>query len=219
MVQPWCGSLQVCAIEFLYWIHCHLCQNLPWRVLSNALTKVTPEVQQEAGCENLPLIFTCVGHIPWMLAHPVPCCHCPTCCMCCPAIGYTTGVLWDNWAAIPVIWSVSTHCLVTGSPLVSIVVCDLCHSDCCFLGGCWWSLWPTTWNVFAYRPTSGASNLVNFKFNPYFVFVSSTLPNYLIIYTDFWIGLLNAVDNYVTKKVCKCIECQNGLWGAHAPPC
>ena len=55
-------------------------------------------------------------------------------------------------------------------------------------------------NVFAQRPTSGASYLVNFKLRPYLRFVSSTYCMMILIYPNFWVCFLDAMEIYITKR-------------------
>ena len=58
---------------------------------------------------------------------------------------------------------------------------------------------------FAQRPTYGASNLVNFKFRPYFVTFFHVLHDYFVVYTNFWVCFLNAIDVYIARKVFECV--------------
>ena len=116
------SCIKFIIVCFRTWLKEQLCDTLTVLVLAG---------QQGDGSENLPSIFTCVGHSPCSML----CWPCPTCFLCSlflpPMIGDTTGVLCDHWVAKLVSWLASTHCTVNGSSFVCI---DVCCGGCGFGG-------------------------------------------------------------------------------------
>ena len=163
------------------------------------------------GCENPPLPITWGGQSPVKPLYQAACWHWHISCLYLPSYpcvtGDNTGVLWgwlDHWVAMVVCWSVSAFCMLccsvstggavaTTSDTVAWCGCSgMCLCSACYGGSKYWdgsfcadtwlsSQWPAIWNVFAQRPTSRASNIVNFRCNPYFRFVSSTYYTIMLL--------------------------------------
>ena len=176
------------------------------------------------SCHHLPE----VGKF-WSNHIPMSCWHCPVwcrnCLFCSCATGNNMGVLWDNWAAMLVSWSVYACCSGSGGLLLSnpivcawccVWVCTCCWGGWCGDSDCWCNANclgscgpPHDWQSEMFLPRDPPLELLVWQILVKAILCIcfiNVLRDYFVVDTNFQMCFLNAIDIYIAKKVFEHIE-------------